>query len=232
MIPRRYVQNLSVFSEEDFTALLKTRVTVVGAGGLGGHIIDQLARLGIGNLKIIDFDRFDESNLNRQLYSDTKNIGTSKADAAADRVASVNPDVQVTIIKDRLKEENAPGLLGDSDLCFDAVDNLESKMLIQDSCKELGIPFVHGAVGAWTAQISLVMPGQDTLDSIYRRTDPDSYPPAPVPTFTPAAAASIQIVEGLKYLLGKHDPDSRTLIYLDLMSGQLMRVDMGTKEKT
>lgn len=232
MIPERYLKNLSVYSEEEFAVLQNIRVTVVGAGGLGGHIIDQLARLGVGFLKILDFDDFDESNLNRQLNSDTLNIGCSKADAAENRVASVNPEVQVVAIKDRLVEENALELLGNTDLCFDAVDNVETKLLIQDSCRELGIPFVHGAVGTWTAQISLVMPGQDTLDSIYQRTEPEAYPPAQVPPFTPAAAASIQVVEGLKYLLGRHDAESRTLIHLNLQSGQIMRMDLGSKETT
>lgn len=228
MIPGRYTHNLSVCNEEDFAVLQKTRVTIVGAGGLGGHLIDQLARLGIGTLKIIDDEVFDETNLNRQLYSDTGNIGVSKAETAEKRIAAINPEVQVTISKERLNKDNSMELLGDSDLCFDAVDNLETKMLIQDRCRELGIPFVHGAVGTWTAQISLILPGQDTLVSIYRREEPDSYPPASVPPFTPAAAASIQVVEGLKFLLGGHNPDKRTLIHLDLKSGQMMSVDMGT----
>jgi hypothetical protein len=77
------------------------------------------------------------------------------------------------------------------------------------------------------AQVSLVMPGQDTLDAIYGRNAQESFPRVSVPPFTPAAAASMQVAEGLKYLTGSHNPERRTLIYLELQSGELMKVDMG-----
>ncbi len=231
MIPERYIHNLSVYSEVDFAKIRNTTITVVGAGGLGGYVVDQFARLGVGTLRIIDHDSFDISNLNRQLYSDTDNIGRSKAEAATQRVALVNPEVRVDTFPELLTAMNASELLKGSDLVIDAVDNLNTKMLIQDCCRKLGIPFVHGAVGGWSAQVCLVLPGDDTLDSIYNRDEPESYPVASVPPFTPAVAASIQVAEGLKFILGQHDPENRTLIYLELQSGQLMRVDMGSNNE-
>lgn len=231
MIPRRYIHNMSFCSEKDFEVFRNTRVAVVGAGGLGGYIIDQLARTGMGTLSIIDPDVFNETNLNRQLYSDTRNIGVSKAEAAGKRVAAVNPDIRVITIRENLNSKNAAELLKSSNLVFDAVDNIKSKMLIQDSCRELKIPFVHGAVGTWTAQISLVMPGEDTLDSVYMRETPDSYPAQSVPPFTPGAAASIQVALGLKFLIGKHKSDGRILTYLDLLSGELTNINLGIRDR-
>jgi molybdopterin/thiamine biosynthesis adenylyltransferase len=231
MIPERYIHNLSVYGEVDIAKIRKTTITVVGAGGLGGYVIDQFTRLGVGTLRIIDCDSFDVSNLNRQLYSNTDNIGRSKAEVAAQRVALVNPEVRVETFPELLSAMNASELLKGSDLVIDAVDNLNTKMLIQDCCRELGIPFVHAAVGGWSAQVCLVMPGQDTLDSIYNRDEPESYPVTSVPPFTPAVTASIQVAEGLKFILGQHDSENRTLIYLELQSGELIKVNMGSKNE-
>jgi len=227
MIPRRYIHNLSVYSEEDFSIIRKNRITVVGAGGLGGHIIEQLTRLGIGYLRIIDNDRFETSNMNRQLYSETEAIGKSKAETAAHRVHAINPDVVVEAVCKRLEAANARNLFKDSDLVFDAVDNMETKMLIQDTCGEMGIAFIHGAVGSYAAQVSLVLPGQNTLDEIYSRDTVESYPGTSIPPFTPAIAASIQVSEGLKYLLGLHNPKKRTLLYFNLKSYEMITIDMG-----
>jgi len=227
VIPQRYIHNLPVYSEEDFSIIRKSRITVIGAGGLGGGIIDQFTRLGIGYLRIIDNDCFDISNLNRQLYSDTETIGASKAEVAAKRVQVVNPEVDVEAINKRLESTNARKLLEGSNLVFDAVDNMETKMLIQDICSEMVIAFIHGAVGSYAAQVSLVLPGQNTLDEIYNRDAPESYPRTSIPPFTPAIAASIQVSEGLKYLLGQHNPKKRTLLYFDLKSYKMMTIDMG-----
>jgi tRNA A37 threonylcarbamoyladenosine dehydratase len=126
MIPERYIHNLSVYGEVDFAKIRKTTITVVGAGGLGGYVVDQFTRLGVGTLRIIDCDSFDVSNLNRQLYSDTDNIGRSKAEVAAQRVALVNPEVRVETFPELLAAMNATELLKGSDLVIDAVDNLIS----------------------------------------------------------------------------------------------------------
>jgi len=227
MIPRRYIHNLSVYSEEEFSVIRKSRVSIVGAGGLGGCIIEQLTRLGIGRLRIIDDDCFDTSNLNRQLYSDSETIGEPKAAIAAERVRIINPDVAVEAVREHLSPSNARKLLADSDLVFDAVDNPETKILIQDSCREIGTAFIHGAVGSLAAQVSLVLPGQNTLDEIYNRDKPESYPRTSIPPFTPAICASIQVNEGLKFLLGHHNPVEKTLLYFDLQTYRMVKIDMG-----
>ena len=231
MIPGRYLHNLSVYSEKDYSIIRKSRITIVGAGGLGGYIIEQFARLGVGSLRIIDNDVFETSNLNRQIYSDTDRVGKSKAETAGERVNQINPDVEVSIIIQRLVDSNAGDFLEGSDLVIDAVDNIKTKLLIQDTCMKTGKAFIHGAVGARSGQVSLVLPGQNTLDDIYNRNDPDSIMPSSIPPFTPAVAASIQVSEGLKYLLNQHNPKERILYYFNLESPQILKVDMGEKEK-
>jgi len=232
MIPQRYIHNLPVCNEKEFGIIQKKRVAIVGAGGLGGFITDQLARLGIGELKIIDDDTFELSNLNRQLYSDTLNTGKFKADAAARRAAEVNPDVRIRAVKIHLDRSNARELLNGSDIVFDAVDNRETKLLIQDSCREIGTAFVHGAVGSQAAQISLILPGQDTLNEIYNtgENSPDSR--ESIPPFIPAIAASLQVAEGLNFLLDRHDKHKRTLIYFNIQDCEMMRMDMGERTDT
>ena len=100
----RYARNIPALTEAECEILKRKRILVVGCGGLGGHIIDQLCRIGVGTIRAIDGDVFEETNLNRQLLSDMQLLGISKAKAAADHVARVNPDVSLEAVEEFLTE--------------------------------------------------------------------------------------------------------------------------------
>src|SRR5690606_26423944 len=123
---------------EEQANLATTRVIVVGCGGLGGMVIECLARVGVGHLRVVDGDVFEETNLNRQLLSSTMNLGRSKTLAAYQRVLAVNPLVEVDTVQADLTDESALGLLADCDAAVDCLDNIPSRLVLQQAAKVAG----------------------------------------------------------------------------------------------
>ena len=139
---------LKEVGEEGQLKLLNARVLIVGAGGLGSSAIPYLAAAGVGTLGLVDFDRVDMSNLNRQIIHGTGDIGRLKVDSAMDAVERVNPDVKVIPYRFRLTPENALEMVSAFDMVMDATDNLDTKFLLNDTCYFTKKPYVFGgAVG-------------------------------------------------------------------------------------
>ena len=163
----RYIRNLGALTEAE-CALLRTKtVFVAGCGGLGGYLIEMLLRPGVGAIRAADGDAFEASNLNRQLLSSPSALGKPKAEAAAERAALVNPDIRFVRIPQFVTEENAAELIRGCDAVLDALDNIQARRILAKACAEDGIPLIHGAICAWSAQAAVVMPGDDLIDRIY-----------------------------------------------------------------
>ena len=163
----RYIRNLGALTEEE-CALLRTKtVFVAGCGGLGGYLIEMLLRLGVGAIRAADGDAFEASNLNRQLLSSPSALGKPKAEAAAERAALVNPDVRFIPIPEFVTGKNAAELIRGCDAVLDALDNIPARRILAHACAEEGVPMIHGAICAWTAQAAVILPGDDLLDRIY-----------------------------------------------------------------
>lgn len=139
-------------------ALLKSRVAIVGAGGLGGPAALYLAAAGVGHIAIIDDDAVDLSNLQRQIQFGTDDIGQSKATVLADRLRTINPDCVAGSRNRRLNENNASRLLQDFDLVLDGTDRFQTRHTINAVCLALRTPLVSGAVGRFDGQVSLFEP--------------------------------------------------------------------------
>ncbi len=200
---KRYLKNENMLSREENMSLRGKKVIVVGCGGLGGHIIEQLARLGVGHITAIDGDVFDESNLNRQLLSNVENIGKSKALTAKEHIEKVNPDVEVNAIQVFLDESNAEDLIKGHDVICDALDNLSTRMLLQKYAEKLNIPMVYGAIAGWYGQVTTIFPGDNIIGSIYHGSNKGIEQELGNPSFTPALVASIEVSEVVKILTGK-----------------------------
>lgn len=217
----RYSRN-GILTEGQQTSLAEACVAIVGAGGLGGYVAEQLARFGVGNLIIIDSDRFEETNLNRQLFSNESNLGEPKAEEACKRIAAVNSGVRCVAHVTRLTAENAEGLLGEADIVVDALDNPGTRFLLQDACAALGLPLVHGAISAWTGRVSFIRPGDDVLSVLYPGGPEACIGPAgspiPAPPFSPGAVASLEVAETIKYLIGADGLLERKVLYIDLQT--------------
>lgn len=135
--------------------LIRSRVTVIGAGGLGSPLLTALCRAGVGNIVLIDGDKIQEENLHRQTLFIQDDVGKMKATVAAMRLKEMNPDVQIRGIEGRLIPENAHLWLFDTDLVVDASDNFGTRYLINDTCVNLGIPLVYGAVFRHEIQVAI-----------------------------------------------------------------------------
>lgn len=213
----RYQKNRDMLSQAECDLLKLKRVCVVGCGGLGGYVIEMLGRLGIGQLTVIDGDVFDETNLNRQLLSLEDNLDQSKAFEAKQRLAAVNSEVVVIPVEHYLTAENALALLKHHDVIVDATDGIEVRFILQKTAKALEIPLVYGAIAGWYAQVCTIMPGDDTLDRIYKLHAGKGHEKTlGNPSFTPALAASIQVSEVVKLLLNRGDLLQNKMLLMDL----------------
>ena len=223
----RYSRNLSSISHDENLILQKSRVCVVGCGGLGGHIIEMLARLGIGYITAVDGDVFETSNLNRQLLSDELSLGKSKALMASERMKIVNSDIKVTPVIEFINESNAKEILAEHDLIIDALDNIVSRLVLEKVCKNLQIPLVHGAIAGWYGQVSSVLPGDDTLSKIYN-SDISKGVEKELgnPSFTPALVASIEVSEAIKILLNRGEILQNKLLFIDLLNNEFFHMEI------
>lgn len=210
---------MNMLSPEENASLSSFNVCVVGCGGLGGYIIEMLARLGIGHLTVVDGDVFDETNLNRQLLSDMNSLGKPKAIVARDRINVVNPLVKVKVINGMLTEENCIEILQGHDVVVDALDSIDTRLLIQKHAEELNIPLVHGAIAGWYGQVTTIFPGDRTLDFLYSNNDKKGLEAElGNPSFTPALVASIEVSEVLKILINRGDLLRRKLLSINTLN--------------
>ena len=222
MLPR-YARNCPALTEEESVALGRKRVLVVGCGGLGGHIIDQLARIGVGMLRVVDGDVFEVSNLNRQLLSQVPLLGISKAKAAAEHIARVNPDITAEAVEAFMNEENVRSLIAGCDAVLDALDNIPGRRILAAACEEAGIPYIYGAIQGWVAQAGVSMPGDHLIETLF---------PAEVEirdksvlSFTPALCASMQCALCVKLLTGR-PVKTGTIYYFDLLNQEFETISM------
>ncbi len=185
--------------------LFRSTVVVIGAGGLGGYILEQLARLGVGRIVAVDDDVFEENNLNRQILSSPANLGRAKVEVAAERIADINPAVTVRPIRALFAEENAEALLAGADCVIDAVDNVAARLLLEETCEKLQKPLVYGAIAGWYGQVGTVYPGERSLQKLYQHWQGGKGIEQQLgnPSFTPAVAASLEVAEACKILLGQ-----------------------------
>ena len=212
---------MNALSAEENGRLAEFKACVIGCGGLGGYVIEHLARLGLGHITAVDGDVFEESNLNRQLFSDETVIGKNKAEQAKARIGIVNSDVCVTAVNEFLTEENCGQILKGHDIIIDALDNVAARRLIEKEAGKQKIPLVHGAIAGWYGQVCVIMPGDSVFDKIYQgsaekglESELGNLP------FTAAAAAAIEAATAVKVLLGKRDGLSGKFLTFDLLNNE------------
>lgn len=224
----RYDRNFDALSQEDMKRLMSSRVCVIGCGGLGGYVIEYLGRLGVGHITAVDGDVFNESNLNRQLYSAEAFLGRPKAEAARLRMLDVNSEIFLRAVCEYFTEDNAEDILSDCDLVIDALDNLSSRMLLERAAERQGITVIHGAISGWTGQISVCRPGERVLSEIYGENieDRGDEQEAGNLSFTAGVVAGIEAAEAVKVLTGRTDEQGNMLLAVDLLEGEYDTVEL------
>ena len=217
----RYIRNLGALSEEECDLLREKTVLVAGCGGLGGYLIEMLLRLGVGEIRAADGDRFEASNLNRQLLSAPELLGRSKAEVAAERAVAVNPGVRFTAVPEFVTEANVGQLIRGCDAVLDALDNIASRNILAKACTEAQIPLIHGAICGWNAQAAIVMPGDGLMERIYPEgaalTSKTSL------SFTPPFCAALQTALCVRLLTGR-EVETGKLYVADLLDMELERL--------
>lgn len=220
---RRYARNVPALTEAECVLLRTKRVAVIGCGGLGGHIIDQLCRIGIGAIRAVDGDCFEETNLNRQLLSQVPLLGSGKAEAACMHAGRVNPQVQMDAVSEYLTAANADGLIMSCDLVIDALDNIPSRKILASACSKAGIPYVYGAIAGWVAQAGISMPGDGLIETLY--PEDTVLADKSVLSFTPALCASMQVSLATKLLVGR-PVSTGTVFYFDLLNQEFESIPL------
>ncbi|MBO5300614.1 MAG: HesA/MoeB/ThiF family protein [Peptococcaceae bacterium] len=211
----RYARNIPALSETECACLLSKKIAVIGCGGLGGHLVELMARIGVKELVVVDGDSFDISNLNRQLLSETEVIGVSKADTAADRIRRINPDIQVSVYQTMLTAENADSLISGCDAVLDGLDNISSRKILKQACSKAGIPYIFGAISGWVAQAAISMPDDNLIELIY--PEHTQIRDKSALSFTPALCASMQVSLCVKLLTGRA-VQTGAIFYFDLLN--------------
>jgi len=220
IIPERYIRNMKSFSATDQATLLKSMITIVGLGGLGGVVTEILARTGIGILNLVDGDVFEESNLNRQFLCTENLISTPKAEAAEKRIKEINSSVMVRKYAEYLNEENAAGIIGGSDAVIDCLDSLTGRFVLERASKKSGRRLVSAAVAGSCGHITTIFPEDPGLKLVYG--DPENAPNKGAETslgalsYCVSLVASLEASEAIKIILKNGSLLRNKLLVIDL----------------
>jgi adenylyltransferase/sulfurtransferase len=223
----RYSRHLIIpdIGVEGQRRLKDARVLMVGAGGLGSPIGLYLAAAGVGRIGLVEFDVVDVTNLQRQILHGTKDVGRKKVDSARDRIADVNPHVELVPYEQRLTSENALEIIREYDLVVDGTDNFATRFLVNDACVLLGKPNVYGSIFRFEGQSTVFC----TKDGpCYRCLYPEPPPPGMVPSCAeggvlgvlPGLVGLIQATEAIKLITGAGEPLVGRLLLVDALRMQ------------
>ena len=160
-------RQMPLVTSEEQEKFKNAKITVIGCGGIGGQCIEMLARMGIGELVLVDEDEFDLTNLNRQSLSTTENIGMEKSLAAKRKVELINPHVKVTDYATHVDETNIDELIGDSNLVIDALDNILTRVIVSRKASEHRIPYIHGAIHGTLGQVTVFLPNTKSYEEMF-----------------------------------------------------------------
>ncbi len=218
---RRYRRNLTLpgIGEAGQQALLEAHVLVVGCGALGSISSMYLAASGVGHITLIDFDRIDISNLQRQLSFSTASVGEKKVIAAATRLREINPGIEIVPLDLRLTEENAPAIFASQNLIIDGTDNPATKYLIARIATSLGKPYIFGGVHEWRGQVMSCLPESPGYTDLFPEPAADATLPPGLLGPLPGIVASSQAAEAIKILTGAGTPLASRLLLIDAFEG-------------
>jgi molybdopterin/thiamine biosynthesis adenylyltransferase len=211
----RYGRQIMIadIGEEGQEKLKRTRVFIAGAGGLGSPAAIYLTAAGVGKICVVDHDRVELTNLNRQILHWEKDIGKKKVSSAREKLKKINHEVKIEAIEKTITEANVSQLIAGFDVIVDAMDNLPTRYLLNKTAIEKNIPFFHGAVYGFEGRVMTIIPGKTAcLRCVYRGDIPKEK--FPVIGVTPAVIGCIQATEVIKYIVGIGELlKNRLLIY-------------------
>ncbi|MFW5838716.1 MAG: ThiF family adenylyltransferase [Bacillota bacterium] len=212
----QFSANRKLFSEKDIATVQQQHVLLVGAGGLGGYVANGLIRFGVKRMTIVDMDKYDISNLNRQLFSSHDTIGLYKANVLKNACLRIYPEAlikthlkPIEMIEETLKNEAF-------DYIIDAVDSISTRLYLEQLTSKLDIPLVHGAVGGWYGQLGIVMPNSSLLSRLYSKNKEGLEKTLGSPTFAPAVVGSMMVSEFIKHVINDDAALENNILFIDL----------------
>ena len=221
----KYSRQILLFGEEGQEKLKNATVLVAGAGGLGSPVSTYLAIAGVGKIILADFDSVDPSNLNRQFLHHEKDIGRLKVESAKEKLLSMNPDIEVETIAEMLTESNIEALIPECDIIVDALDNLETRHMLNRFAIKRKIPLIHGAVTGYDGQVTTIVPGKTPcFYCIFPRISKKEV--FPVLGATPGIIGSIQANEAIKFLTGQGKLLEGRLLFWNGLSGNFSEISL------
>ena len=219
----RYSRQILVLGFETQQKLSELKVTIVGCGALGTAIAEQLARLGVGYIRIVDADIVELSNLHRTRFFTEEDVGKPKVQVCKERISKINSSIHVEAIEDIIDQSNVEEIIAGSDYVFDALDNLFYRLVLNDACVKLGIPLIYGGVMGEYSSVKLIVPRKTScLSCFLSYNDEDERNVCEtIGTLNTVVdvTASLQVQLMLKHLMGEEDGN---LYYVDLKN---LRID-------
>lgn len=222
IIPSRYQRNIGTIGIAGQVKLLHSTVAIVGVGGLGGVAVELLARYGVGNIIVIDHDKFTESTLNRQIIATEKSIGKFKTQITAERITAINSSISITQHALAITEENAKNILKGTNVIIDGLDTISARFVVEKAAKEMDIPFVYATIAGFIGQIMTIFPQDKGLSLLYdesRHSGKGDEVAVGNPSATPAMVAAWEAQEAVKILVGIGKPLRNRLLLLNAIDG-------------
>ena len=221
---------ISGFGRKGQEKLKRTTVFVAGAGGLGSPVSIYLAVAGIGNLKIVDNDEVELSNLNRQVLHWNKDIGKEKSLSAKEKISQINPDVKIDATCETISEGNVFELVGGCDMIVDAMDNFPTRYLLNKAALKKNIPFFYGGVNGLHGMVTTIVPGETAC---LRCIVAEAPPPMVIPVIgvTPGIIGCIQATEAIKYIVGIGELLKNRLLLVDGLEMTFQEVEASRDPK-
>ncbi len=225
IVPLRYDRNVGTLGVSGQSRLLSSKVAIVGLGGLGGHVLEAIARLGVGHVVGIDPDQYEETNLNRQTLATLEGLGAHKSTQGALRVACINPAVRFTPCA-RPLSELPDDVMRDCGIVFDCLDSVEARCNLAQRCARLDLPLVHGAIAGWNGHVAVCWPGSSVLHKLYDNATVGLEDRLGNLPCTAAVAANIMVARAVPILLGLAPSGPDSVLFFDLKADEWERVKL------
>jgi molybdopterin/thiamine biosynthesis adenylyltransferase len=213
-----------LFTEEEALKLKQAVVYIGGAGGLGTHQALELQRVGVKKIYLVDYDKVEPSNLNRQVLYGMDSIGEYKVDQAKKILESFNLPTKIETKVEKISKESK--IPKDVNVILDALDNFETRYILEKLAWESNVPYIHGGVNQWYGQLTTIIPGKTlSLKDIFGEIDTTK---EKVSVVSPVVSiiASIQVIEAIKVITGRKDTLDNKLLLIDLKDYSLEIVNL------